>query len=132
MMKTGFVGLTALSAAALLAAMTSTQSVAQTAAPAAAQSVGKTWANPVDIDYKYNFEQTHDGVSYRTGAEPTVVLHQDRYYLFVTQADGYWVSRDLADWTFVEPNRWPLSAACRPAAPESSKTQPCRKTSVTR
>lgn len=86
------------------------------ATPAAAQSIGRTWANPIDIDYKYNFEQTHDGVSYRTGAEPTVVLHQDRYYLFVTQADGYWVSRDLAEWTFIQPNRWPLDGSIGPAA----------------
>ncbi|WP_395649692.1 discoidin domain-containing protein [Brevundimonas sp.] len=103
-------------AALLLTAATAPFVTMLAAAPAAAQSIGRTWANPVDIDYKYNFEQTHEGVSYRTGAEPTVVLHQDRYYLFVTQADGYWVSRDLAEWSFVEPNRWPLDGSVGPAA----------------
>jgi hypothetical protein len=38
----------------------------------------------VDVDYKYNFEQTHQGVSYRTGADPVIVLHRDRYFLFQT------------------------------------------------
>jgi len=75
-----------------------------------------TWANPVDIDYKYAFDQTHQGISYRTGADPVVVLHRDRYYLFMTQADGYWTSRDLVDWSFITPNRWPLDGSIGPAA----------------
>jgi hypothetical protein len=31
------------------------------AAPAAAEQ--RTYANPVDLDYRYNFEQIYDGVS---------------------------------------------------------------------
>ena len=68
------------------------------ALPAAAQEA-RTWANPVDIDYKYNFEQTHRGISYRTGADPVIVLHRDRYFLVQTLADGYWTSENLLDWT---------------------------------
>ncbi len=76
----------------------------------------RTWANPVDIDYKYNFEQTHQGISYRTGADPVIVLHNDRYHLFQTLADGHWVSDDLLDWDYVTPNRWPFESNVAPAA----------------
>ena len=45
----------------------------QRLAPPAAAPRQSTWANPVDIDYKYAFDQTHQGISYRTGADPVVV-----------------------------------------------------------
>jgi len=90
--------------------------VAQTPTTATAAPAGRTWANPVDLDYKYSFEQTHQGISYRTGGDPTIVLHRDRYYLFQTAADGYWTSRNLFDWTYVIPDRWPLGASTAPAA----------------
>jgi hypothetical protein len=87
------------------------------ALPASAQEARpRTWANPVDVDYRYNFEQTHRGISYRTGADPVIVLHRDRYFLFQTLADGYWTSTDLLDWTFVQPNRWPFESNVAPAA----------------
>jgi hypothetical protein len=35
---------------------------------AAAQPAGqKTWCNPLDIAYRYNFEQLNEGISYRSG-----------------------------------------------------------------
>ena len=83
---------------------------------AAAQDQPRTWANPVDVDYKYNFEQTHQGISYRTGADPVIVLHRDRYFLFQTLADGYWTSENLLDWTYVQPNKWPFESNVAPAA----------------
>ena len=54
-----------------------------------AQSAGiRTYANPLDIDYKYNFEQLNQGVSYRSGADPVVVNHRGEYFLFVTVSGG--------------------------------------------
>lgn len=76
----------------------------------------RTRANPADVDYKYNWEQTHRGISYRTGADPVIVLHRDRYFLFQTLADGYWTSRDLLDWTYVRPDKWPFESNVAPAA----------------
>jgi len=76
----------------------------------------RTYANPVDVDYRYNFEQINEGISYRTGADPVIVRHQDAYYLFMTLADGYWRSTNLLDWNFITPNRWPVASVVAPAA----------------
>ena len=74
-----------------------------------------TYANPVDIDYRYNFEQINNGVSFRTGADPAVVLHKGAYYLFLTLADGYWRSTDLIHWSFITPSQWPNRGVVAPA-----------------
>lgn len=87
-----------------------------TAVAAQAQPGKRTYTNPIDIDYRYNFEQENAGVSFRTGADPVIVRHRDAYYLFHTLADGYWRSTDLVDWTFITPNRWPTESVVAPAA----------------
>jgi xylan 1,4-beta-xylosidase len=85
--------------------------------PAHAQtSGGRTYINPLDIDYKYNFEQLNDGISYRSSADPVIVPHGNEYYLFATIAGGYWRSPNLADWEFITPNRWPMEDIVAPAA----------------
>jgi hypothetical protein len=75
----------------------------------------RTYANPLDIDYRYNFEHLNEGISYRTGADPAIVRHGDAYYLFLTLADGYWRSTNLVDWKFVAPDRWPFESIVAPA-----------------
>ncbi|MET0935796.1 MAG: family 43 glycosylhydrolase [Luteibacter sp.] len=84
-------------------------------APAMAVAASRTYANPVDIDYRYNFEQMNEGISYRTGADPAIVRYGDAYYLFQTLADGYWMSTDLVDWRFVKPDHWPFDSEVAPA-----------------
>jgi len=76
----------------------------------------RTYANPIDIDYRYNFEQKNVGISYRSGADPVIVMHRGEYYLFETIGDGYWHSRDLGSWRHVTPTRWPLLDIVAPAA----------------
>ena len=76
----------------------------------------RTYANPIDIDYKYNFEQREQGISYRSGADPVIVVHRGEYYLFETIGEGYWRSRDLGTWQHIAPSRWPLLDAVAPAA----------------
>lgn len=82
----------------------------------AAQAQQKTYCNPMDIDYKYNFEQLNEKISYRSGADPVIVNHKGEYYLFVTISGGWWHSKDLVHWDFVTPNKWPMEDMCAPAA----------------
>ncbi len=85
------------------------------ATSAHAQAPKRTYINPVDLDYRYNFEQLNEGISYRTGADPAVVQFKGAYYMFQTLADGYWRSTDLIDWTFITPSRWPFQSIVAPA-----------------
>src|SRR6266536_3825154 len=75
----------------------------------------RTYANPIDIDYRYNFEQQDQGISYRSGADPVIVVQRGEYYLFETIGEGYWRSRDLGAWQHVTPSRWPLTDIVAPA-----------------
>jgi xylan 1,4-beta-xylosidase len=74
-----------------------------------------TYANPVDIDYKYNFEQRNEGISYRSGADPVIVVQGSEYYLFETIGEGYWHSTDLGTWQHITPSRWPITDVVAPA-----------------
>jgi hypothetical protein len=85
-------------------------------AQARSQSPGqKTWCNPIDIDYKYSVEETKQGISYRSGADPVIVNHRHGYFLFVTNSGGWWHSTDLLHWEFVKPSIWPEEDMCAPA-----------------
>ena len=75
-----------------------------------------TYCNPMDINYRYNWEQINDKISYRSGADPVIVNHKGTYYLFVTISGGYWESKNLLNWRYIEPSKWPLEDNCAPAA----------------
>lgn len=76
----------------------------------------KTFCNPMDINYQYNWEQTNEKISYRSGADPVIITHKNEYYLFHTIQGGYWKSKDLLNWHYIVPNRWPMEDMCAPAA----------------
>ncbi|MGQ0712899.1 MAG: discoidin domain-containing protein [Gemmatimonadaceae bacterium] len=86
-----------------------------TATPAQSRGV-RTFVNPLDIDYKYNFEQVNSGISYRSGADPVIVNHAGEYFLFSTVSGGYWHSQNLGTWKFIVPSRWPFEDIVAPAA----------------
>jgi hypothetical protein len=90
--------------------------LAAAALASSAHAEQRTYINPIDLDYRYNFEQVNEGISYRTGADPAVVNCHGAYYLFMTLADGYWRSDDLMHWRFVTPSRWPFQGIVAPAA----------------
>lgn len=76
----------------------------------------KTYCNPIDINYRYNWEQINENISYRSGADPVIINHKGEYFLFVTISGGYWHSKDLLNWKYIEPTKWPFEDMCAPAA----------------
>src|SRR5688572_30075657 len=73
-----------------------------------------TYCNPLNLDYAY--ETRFDSISYRSGADPTVVEFRGDYYMFVTRSMGYWHSPDLHNWTFVNPQKWYFEGSNAPTA----------------
>lgn len=86
-----------------------------TAQPGVARAK-QTYCNPMDISYRYNFEQLNERISYRSGADPVIVNHKNEYYLFVTIQGGWWHSKDMSNWNYVVPDKWPMEDMCAPAA----------------
>jgi hypothetical protein len=63
-----------------------------------------TYANPIDLPYRY---QDPHGLPagkapYREAADPTMVRFKGLYWLFPSHSKGYWWSKDLLHWSFVE------------------------------
>jgi hypothetical protein len=82
-----------------------------------AQNLGqRTYCNPMDINYRYNFEQLNDSISYRSAADPVIINHQGEYYLFATISGGWWHSKNLLNWQYIVPSMWPMEDMCAPAA----------------
>ena len=74
------------------------------AAPAGSRL--RTWANPIDLPYRYQPRPAYNAnnyVPYREAADPTIVRFNGRYWMFVSHSKGYWHSADLLHWTFVAP-----------------------------
>ena len=81
-----------------------------------AQEKYKTYCNPLNLDYTYMIYDAHQDLSYRSGADPAVVNFRDEYYMFVTRSMGYWHSKDLNNWEFIEPQKWYFEGSNAPAA----------------
>jgi xylan 1,4-beta-xylosidase len=59
-------------------------------------------SNPIDLTYKFQ-NLSYEGrghVLMREGADPSVVLFRDRYYMFVSMSRGFFHSEDLVAWTY--------------------------------
>jgi hypothetical protein len=76
----------------------------------------RTYCNPMDINYRYNFEQLNENISYRSAADPVIVNHKGEYFLFATISGGWWHSKDMVNWNYVIPDKWPMEDMCAPAA----------------
>ena len=66
----------------------------------------QTYCNPLNVDYTYMIYNSHNDLSYRSGADPAVVEFRGEYYMFVTRSMGYWHSTDLHNWSFITPEKW--------------------------
>jgi hypothetical protein len=75
-----------------------------------------TYCNPLNLDYTYMIYNAHNDLSYRSGADPAVVKFRNEYYMFVTRSMGYWHSRDMLNWEFIQPQNWYFSGSNAPAA----------------
>lgn len=75
-----------------------------------------SYCNPIDIDYTYRVYNANRVESYRSGADPSMVSFRGEYYMFVTRSLGYWHSRDLLDWEFIDPEKWYFQGSNAPSA----------------
>lgn len=66
-------------------------------------AVALTFANPIDLAYRMQPD-----CAFREGADPEVVLHDGRYWLFASKCGGYYVSDDLVRWQLVKTDDLPL------------------------
>jgi hypothetical protein len=57
-----------------------------------------TYCNPINLPYRFRIEQP----SRREAADPTLVVFRKEYWLFPSKSGGYWHSKDLLHWAFVE------------------------------
>ncbi len=68
--------------------------------PANTKNTATTICNPLPLNYNFAV----DGVSRRDAAQPCIVLFQDSYYLFMSNAGGYYHSNDLIHWDLITTN----------------------------
>lgn len=61
----------------------------------------RTYCNPVNIDYNFEPYNKVDKISCRSTADPMIVPYKGQYYLFSTNQDGFYVSKDLSKWTYI-------------------------------
>jgi len=65
---------------------------------------GQTYCNPLNLSSQFSADQP----AKRDLADPTIVLYKDNYFLFASNAGGYWYSSDLLSWKFVTAPDLPL------------------------
>ena len=80
-----------------------------------------TYCNPLNINYNYEpwNNNTQQGGSFRSSADPMGLAYKGEYYLFSTNQGGFHYSRNLSDWDFCQASfqRFPADDdECAPAA----------------
>ncbi len=61
------------------------------------------YCNPLNLEYKYQVWKSNQfgngkKVVYREAADPSLILFKDKYYMFPSMTDGFYVSTNLKDW----------------------------------
>ena len=80
-----------------------------------------TYCNPLNISYNYEpwNNNTRQGGSFRSSADPMGLTYKGEYYLFSTNQGGFHYSSNLSDWDFCQASfqRYPADDdECAPAA----------------
>ena len=78
----------------------------------------KIICNPLNLEYRYQIKKEGkiplfegappDGIVFREAADPTMIVFQDTYFLFVSMTGGFWYSEDLLSWKFKETPELPI------------------------
>jgi xylan 1,4-beta-xylosidase len=68
-----------------------------------------TFCNPLDLPYRFILKNVSlaKGASCREAADPTMVFHKGEFWLFASKSGGYWHSKDMLHWDFIEPTGFP-------------------------
>lgn len=67
-------------------------------------AIGQTYCNPINLSRHFSSnELLSEAIS-----DPTVVLFNNTYYLFASNARGYWNSGDLLSWKFIPGSNLPM------------------------
>lgn len=70
---------------------------------------GQLICNPLDLPYRVQLLVENDTANlFREGADPSVILYRDRFYLFVSMCGGFWHSPDLVNWEFLATPQLPI------------------------
>ena len=69
-----------------------------------AQTEFQTICNPLNLSYMFSSGKP----SYREAADPSMVVYQDEYYLFLSHSGGYYHSADLIHWDLIETSDLPV------------------------
>lgn len=64
-----------------------------------------TFANPMDVPYRL---RAAEGKDFREAADPEIITHAGRYWLFASKCGRYFVSDDLTKWKGVESKDLPF------------------------
>lgn len=67
-------------------------------------ATGQTYCNPINLSRQFSANYSAD----ESLNDPTVVLFRNKYYLFASNAGGYWASGDLLSWKFIPDSNLPL------------------------
>jgi len=85
-----------------------------------AKETPSTYCNPMNLDYAYVPEKPYSlNNNHRSTADAAMVQHNGEIFLFSTNQEGYWTSKDLGTWKFI-PQKFKPNAnndqVCAPAA----------------
>ena len=63
--------------------------------------MAQLYCNPLEIAYKYQ-HPLFGKYAYKEAADPTVILFNNKYFLFTSKCGGFYYSDDLFHWDFHE------------------------------